>query len=427
MMMTAKTTSLPQQSGMRRRTWMQQVTGTVMALACGMKAVGQEATSQALDLTKLFAEQAELLNRRYWSPELEIWLDKTGNDLRAFYEGRLNAPWWSCANAVEVLADQMLLTQRKDWLKQMEAMHDRHRENPNHAPMLREALTKRGEWTEQDERRYTRRQPVRRSTKAGFADFCNEYLDDSGWWGLGWLKMHTLTGEAKYLETAKRIQQHMGTHRTADDGIVWNVEQNPQVTNAISNGLYMTLSARLAKVTGEVSYLQEAKRAHAWYVKQKLYDGVGIVDGPGHVGDHWSYNQGMWILGLLALHEVEPEAGHFTAATEFTVHLLDKGGFVKDGVVIEKLSHTGWDTALFKCAFVRALGTLQPLVRKQPLGRRIAELLQGSVSSFLKNSVGKDGEIGLQWQANAEGQEWNFNTQLSAMSAVGALQACGAR
>ena len=51
-----------------------------------------------------------VLNRLYWSPTLAIWLDRTGDDLRAHYEGRLNPPWWSSANAVEVLIDFMNAT-----------------------------------------------------------------------------------------------------------------------------------------------------------------------------------------------------------------------------------------------------------------------------------------------------------------------------
>src|SRR4051794_9554271 len=62
-----------------------------------------------------------LLNRLYWSPTLNIWLDRPGDDLRAHYEGRLNPPWWSSANAVETLLDFLKVGGGADYEKQIVA------------------------------------------------------------------------------------------------------------------------------------------------------------------------------------------------------------------------------------------------------------------------------------------------------------------
>jgi predicted alpha-1,6-mannanase (GH76 family) len=370
-------------------------------------------------LAEAIRQGFQLLDRLFWSPEWSIWLDRAGNDLRACYEGRLNPPWWSCANAVETLTDYMKRTGSQEWLEALKSLHARHRDNPDHAPLLIAALEKRGEWTPQDaERRRTRPRP-RFSTKPGFRDFNNEYLDDSGWWGLAWLKLHGLTGEPAFLETAVAIHRHMDAHRMPDGGIIWNLENQPPVTNAISNSLFLTLSARLCLVTGKEEYLAKARRTRQWFIDQKLYDGTGIVDGPGHVGDYWSYNQGMWILSLLALAEADKEPALVDKAAAFTRTLLEKGGFLREGVLMEKLSQTGWDTALFKGVLARALGQLRDTLRRQARQPETAALvdkvLQASAASLLANPRDAQGLVGLQWQPKAEKQEYNFNTQLAGL------------
>ncbi|RYD34797.1 MAG: hypothetical protein EOP86_10115 [Verrucomicrobiaceae bacterium] len=363
-----------------------------------------------------------LLDKLYWCPDLNIWLDHSGDQLRAFYEGSRNPPWWSCANAVEMLIDFMNATGGTSHDAALAALHATHHTNADHMPAVVAGLKKRGQWSERDETRLRAKPRARRSTREGYSEFCNEYLDDSGWWGIAWLKMHLRTKAPQYLVTAKAIHRHMAGHRLPepDGGVMWNLEHKPPVANAVSNLLFLNLSVQLYQATGEKPYLEAARQSEAWVRKHKLYDGIGIVDAPGHTGDHWTYNQGLWAGGLAALSEAAGDAAPLQECAAFLNGLLDRGdALTADGVIREKLSTKGWDTALFKGVFASRLGqVLQFLDRRksQPeLADRLRKALHTSAVSMLKNSIGPDGQFAMQWEAGAKDQEYNYNTHLSGL------------
>lgn len=364
-----------------------------------------------------------LLNKLYWCPELDIWLDRSGDNLRAFFEGSRNPPWWSAANGVEMLIDFMNATGGHSHDTALAAMHARHHLNPDHLPAVIEALNKRGQWSARDEALQKRKPREHRSTRSGYQEFCNEYLDDSGWWGIAWLKMHQRTQEPQYLVTARAIQAHMAAHRrpeTDGGGVIWNLEQQPVVTNAISNLLFLILSARLFVLTKEPSYLEAAKSTEAWIRREKLYDGVGIVDAPGHQNDHWTYNQGTWAGSLAALHEATGDAAYLDECARFLTDYLDKGGaLTPDDVIREKLSTKGWDTALFKGVLANYLGQTQRLLEKTKshpeLAARLDRVLTASAASLVTHSTGPDGQFAMQWEAGAQNQEYNYNTLLAGL------------
>ena len=372
-----------------------------------------------------------LLNKLYWSPTLNIWLDRPGDDLRAHYEGRRNPPWWSSANAVEVMIDFMDATGRNDYNDAVTKLYDTHRDHRNKVPLLVAELKRRDQWSEKDEERLQRRQKKEadtpRSPDEHYVDFRNEYLDDSGWWGITWLKMYVRTQDEKYLNTAKAIHAHMAKNwrPDKDGGVLWCEDADKQKANAITNSLFLILSARLYTATKQNSYLEWAGKTHAWFHEKNLYDGTAIVDAPGHKGDYWTYNQGTYLGGLIALAEATGKVDYLDEAARVAATVLEKSGNVlPTGVIVEKLGTNGWDVGMFKGAFIRYLGQFRDALQQKQihgeLAQRIDQTIRASVTSLL-NNVGDDGCYAVAWEEGALDRSTSFNTQTSALAAFTAV------
>ena len=381
------------------------------------------------------------LNQTYWSPTLGIWLDRAGDDVRAHYEGRRNPPWWSSANAVEVLLDFMQATGRKDADAALETLYELNKDPRKKAPRIIAELKRRKQWSEADEQAVKQRQekaaaeakahPFAKPDEAAaaYTDFRNEYLDDSGWWGIAWLKMYDRTRGAKYLATARAIHAHMaaGWRPEKEGGIVWCQDADKQKANAITNSLFVILSARLYERTREPAYLQWAQRTLDWQHAQALYDGTGVIDTPGHKGDYWTYNQGAYIGGLTALFQATGEARYLDEAATVAGTVLSTAGLTTpDGVLVEKLGVKGWDPGLFKGVGVRYLGQLRAVLNARHLHpetvQQIDRCLRASAASLIRLGPGADGQYPIEWHDGAKDTATrNFNTQTAALALFVAL------
>lgn len=361
-----------------------------------------------------------LLDSRYYSPVLRIWLDRPGDDLRGHFEGRINPPWWSAANAVEGMVDAMNTLGTSEYETLLSRLHEMHREPAKRWPFVVAELKRRGQWAPDDERQFGRRMKPRPVE----GEFRNEYLDDSGWWGVAWMKLAERTGKAEYLQTAKAIHAHMAATWQTDKGggVLWCLDKDKQKTNAITNNLFLILSARLAKYTGESSYRDWARRSCTWLKEQKLFDGTGVVDGPGHTGDYWSYNQGTYLAGLTAWSAASSDPALLDEAAAVARAILQKAGFVTEQHILrEKLGTSGWDGCLFKGILARGLRELADALRaagKHPdLVQEIDQCLQATAAAIMAGTPG-DKEFPAEWHKGAANLETNYNTHLSALLAL---------
>jgi predicted alpha-1,6-mannanase (GH76 family) len=382
-------------------------------------------------LTARITEGIRVLNKTYWSPTLNIWLDRPGDDLRAHYERRLNPPWWPSANAVEMLIDFMNATGSSEYDATIEALYDLQKDLGTRTERVVAELKRRGQWSEADESAWQRRQERKRVPKKGtaateyYSDFQNEYLDDSGWWGITWLKMYERTKQRKYLTTAQTIHAHMAKNWNPEKGggVMWSEDADKQRPNAITNTLFLVLSARLYQDTQENAFLEWAERTIAWLDEKNLYDGTAVVDAPGHMGDYWSYNQGTYIGGLTAMFEATGESRYLQHAVDATETVLRRSGLVTaDGVLIEKLGIKG-DASLFKGVLARYLAHLRDVLESRDLGpamvTEIDRVLRASAASLLRHK-GVDGLYTADWLETVDGTT-GFNTQTSALAGLVAV------
>lgn len=405
-----------------------------LALACLLSTSTGAGTTDPLAeeaVAKRVRDGVALLNKQYWSPTLGIWLDRPGDDVRAHYEGRLNPPWWPSANAVEVLLDFMKAANCSDYAATVETLYDLNKDYRNKVSRIAEELRRRKQWDERDERRYQRRQQTPYRPPAGeveyYTEFRNEYLDDSGWWGITWLKMYDRSGDAKHLTTTKAIHAHMARNWRPDKGggIMWCEDEDKLRPNAITNNLFLILSARLFQKTKEPPYLTWAEKTLEWFRKNALYDGIAIVDAPGHKGDYWSYNQGTYIGGLTSLYIATGKQEYLDEAVKVTQTVLNKAGLVlPEGIAIEKLGTSG-DATLFKGIFVRYLAQLRDTLnaRKQypEVAKQIDTCIRKSVTSLLQRCDKPDELVSCHWHPCTEPETRDFNTQVAALAALVAV------
>ena len=369
------------------------------------------------------------LNELYWSPTLHIWFDRPGDDLRAHYEGRLNPPWWPSANAVEMLVDFMRAAGTSEYDKSIGALYDLQKDSRTRRSLLVAELQRRHQWSEADDQAWQRELQKTANAPATatgyYSDFQNEYLDDSGWWGIAWLKMYDRTGAAKYLATAKTIHAHMAKNwmPAKGGGIMWCEDADKQRPNAITNSLFLILSSRLYQATGEQPYLHSAEKTLEWLHANALCDGIAVVDGIGHHGDYWSYNQGALIGGLTSLYEATGHAEYLDEAVKVAGTVLHRSGLMlPSGVLVEKLGTKG-DATLFKGVLTRYLaqlrGVLQAGKQHPHMESEIDRCLRNSAESIMQHGIGADGLFGAEWHEGAKDHGTGFNAQISALTALG--------
>ncbi|GAB3439887.1 glycoside hydrolase family 76 protein [Actinophytocola sediminis] len=216
-----------------------------------------------------------------------------------------------------------------------------------------------------------------RNVNSGRGQFRNEYSDDTGWWAMAWLDAFDLTGDRRYLDTARIAADHMHTFTTSacGGGIRW--KEGLTYKAAISNSLYLQVNATVAARTGDTRYRDRALAGWSWFAASGLIGGDGLVrDGldeancaPG--GTVFTYNQGVLMSGLTALSALTGDSAPrdrarqvADATTRSGSPLTDSGGILHDPA-------EGWDGcandgAYFKAGLARGLSELNDALTNRP-------------------------------------------------------------
>jgi predicted alpha-1,6-mannanase (GH76 family) len=258
---------------------------------------------------------------------------------------------------------------------------------------------------------HTHRHVVERTFRAArrvHPDFLVGFYDDNGWWGLAWVAAYDLTGEARYLDAASRIFANLltGWDDACGGGVWWNNQR--KYKNAITNELFLALAARLhQRGAGSGEYLDWARREWDWFRARGLVGANGLVnDGldascQNNGGQTWTYNQGVVLGGLAALHEITGDATylrHGEAIADAALKLLTTPApGARYGVLLEpgedSTARSDGDRPQFKGVFVRNLYDFYLQSRRH----EYSEFIRDNARSIWANNRNSSNQFGLHW------------------------------
>jgi predicted alpha-1,6-mannanase (GH76 family) len=188
-----------------------------------------------------------------------------------------------------------------------------------------------------------------------------------GWWANAFIASYDLTGDAKYLNTAKDIFEDMtGGWTTPCKGGIWWNKQHVSIA-AISNELFLSVAAHLAnRVSGneKAHYLNWAQMEWDWFWNSGIINADGLInDGidqktcKNDGKNTWTYNQGVVLGGLSELARAKSDGGYIDHAKAIASAAISK--LSQNGILTEPVSGPlDVQGAQFKGAFVRGLSTL---------------------------------------------------------------------
>ncbi|KAH6618882.1 glycosyl hydrolase [Boeremia exigua] len=241
----------------------------------------------------------------------------------------------------------------------------------------------------------------------GYNNWKNDFYDDEGWWAMGWIASFDLTGDQKYLNTAKDLFEDMtgGWTTPCKGGIWWN---KPKTSIAsISNELFLAVGASLANRVSaeEKSHYQDwAQMEWDWFwnsgvIRDGLInDGVDNITCQNDGKTTFTYNQGVVLTGLSELAKAKSDGGLIAHANELASTSMSR--LSDNGILTEPVNHPlDEQGAMFKGPYVRGLSTLNENEGQQTF----TDFLKKNADSALANAKNGDGVIRDRWQGGSDG------------------------
>jgi predicted alpha-1,6-mannanase (GH76 family) len=297
--------------------------------------------------------------------------------------------WWNSANAITALVDYMITTGDHRYL-----------------------------WVV--ENTYSKKITAERG------NFVNDLTDDTGWWALAWIRAYDLTGQARYLATARvGIDFMWGAHDDAcGGGLWWTV--NHTYKNAVANALFIKAAAELStRLQDGAEYLARAEAVWKWFDASGMINGERLInDGldlrtcQNNRGETWTYNQGVILGALVDLAAATGDRSYLRRATDLADASTTSERLNPNGILTEPCEAYGCgvDGPSFKGIYVRNLGELNRVI---PDHRYSDYLLRQATTAYDKDRT-KDDSYGLHWAGPIA--DLSAATQQSAVDLLVAVQ-----
>ena len=228
---------------------------------------------------------------------------------------------------------------------------------------------------------------------------------------------------------------------TCGGGLKWQYrtsEGGYYYKNAVTNGGFFQVAARLARYTQNQTYADWAVKIWDWSTRVKIvsdsfhvYDGTWDDNGrncSGVSGDEWSYNIASYMHGAANMYAFTKGDAIWQARVQGLVGAANQTFFGPvsgaEGIMFERkcefAGNCGTDQTSFKSSLSRWMGKTAVLVPDQREG--ILELLRKSAKGAAAACSGNGiSACGMKWYTGGFDGQTDFGTELSALEGVQSL------
>eukprot|EP00026_Physarum_polycephalum_P012298 Phypoly_transcript_12592.p1 GENE.Phypoly_transcript_12592~~Phypoly_transcript_12592.p1 ORF type:complete len:348 (+),score=34.13 Phypoly_transcript_12592:36-1079(+) len=235
--------------------------------------------------------------------------------------------------------------------------------------------------------------------KNGFPHIETAGYDDIQWWGLAMMDAYKLTQKSSYLARAEDIfKEATGAWSTECGGGVWWDRKNTY-KNAITNELFLSLAAELYLATNDSGYMTWANEEWKWFSASGMINSDYLInDGltsscTNNGGTTWTYNQGVILGGLTAMHTITGDSNYLVFAEKIAsaaINNLSANGTLQEPC--EPKNDCDTDQTQFKGIFMRNLAYLAKSTQNQTY----FDFITTNAQTIWNNDRSGDA-LGLKW------------------------------
>ena len=189
--------------------------------------------------------------------------------------------------------------------------------------------------------------------------YWNNFYDDMEWIALTMIRLYEVTDENKYLETSQEMWNEIktGWNDYAGGGIAWTHDQLWS-KNACSNGPAALIAARLYRINGNQEDLDWAVNIYKWERENLFNPATGAIydNVNGETGElstlSLSYNQGTFLGAAYELYKITGEESYLKDARKAANFAISNSSMIDTGNNLLRDEGDG-DGGLFKGIFMR--------------------------------------------------------------------------